>query len=247
MPDLRSQPEPPAIPETRERLIFAAMDLFIRQGYSSTGVAQILKAADCKSGSLYHFFPTKEDLLVAVLEKYKLMLWPEVMDPVFNRVTDPIERIFGVLDGYRRMLTITHHSCGCPIGNLALELADQLPTVRRLCAENFTGWREAIKGCFVAAIGRFPAGSDPEALASFVLTVMEGAVMQAKTYKDFDAFDQAMNALRDYIERLLAEGTHWPQPSGRTSAKSGVEKRKGRRSPSKPAKRGPAATTGKGA
>ena len=81
-------------PDTRQRILDAARDLFWRQGYSATGIAQILKAADANSGSLYYFFPTKEDLLLAVLEWYKANLWPEVIQPVFDRVTDPIERPF---------------------------------------------------------------------------------------------------------------------------------------------------------
>ena len=53
--------------ETRERIVEAARQLFFKQGYAATGVAEILKAAEANSGSLYHFFPSKEDLLVAVL------------------------------------------------------------------------------------------------------------------------------------------------------------------------------------
>src|SRR5437667_6580919 len=90
--------------ETRERLVEVARKLFWQQGYTSTGIAQILEAADAGSGSLYYFFPTKEDLLLAVLEWYKQNLWPVVVQPVFDRVADPIERIFGILDGYRRHL-----------------------------------------------------------------------------------------------------------------------------------------------
>jgi AcrR family transcriptional regulator len=49
----------------------------------------------------YYFFPTKEDLLFAVLDWYTQNLWPQVISPVFDRIDDPIERVFGVLDGYR--------------------------------------------------------------------------------------------------------------------------------------------------
>ena len=52
---------------TRDRLVEAARTLFWKHGYASTGIAQILKEADAGSGSLYYFFPTKEDLLLAVL------------------------------------------------------------------------------------------------------------------------------------------------------------------------------------
>ena len=103
--------------DTRDRLIEAARNLFLKQGYASTGIAQILEEADAGSGSLYYFFPTKEDLLLAVLEWYKANLLPMVVQPVFDRVSDPIERIFGILAGYLR-LEMTNCEYGCPIGNL---------------------------------------------------------------------------------------------------------------------------------
>ncbi len=183
------------------------MKLFHQNGYAATGIARILKEADARSGSLYYYFPTKEDLLLAVLEKYQDMLWPRVIQPVFDRVSDPIERIFGVLDGYRRMLIETKCTLGCPIGNIALELADSHPQVRRLCEENFNGWRDAIQSCLDEATDRFPADLDRRQLASFILTVMEGSVMQARAYKSLEPLDVAITQLRDYFERLLTDGS----------------------------------------
>ena len=55
--------------QTRERLVEAARKLFHQHGYRATGIAEILRAAEVNSGSLYYFFPSKEDLLVAVLER----------------------------------------------------------------------------------------------------------------------------------------------------------------------------------
>src|SRR5688572_20136660 len=60
---------------TRDRIIEAARDLFLTQGYNSTGLAQITQRAGVKSGSLYYFFPTKEDLLVAVLDFYRANIY----------------------------------------------------------------------------------------------------------------------------------------------------------------------------
>ena len=182
---------------TRERLVEAARSLFWKHGYSSTGIAQILKEADAGSGSLYYFFPTKEDLLLAVLEWYRENLWSQVVQPVFDRVTDPIERIFGILDAYRRGLLMTSYQHGCPIGNLALELADSHPAARELLAVNFTGWRKAIEQCLTESADRLPETLDREQLALFVLTTMEGAVMLARSYKDITPYDAAVTQLRD--------------------------------------------------
>jgi AcrR family transcriptional regulator len=204
-----------AASSTRLRLIEVAMQLFHSQGYSATGVSQILKEAGARSGSLYHFFASKEDLLIAVLEHYKELLWPMVIDPAFARTNDPIERVFAVLEGYRQALRMTECIFGCPIGNLALELGDSLPKARSLMAENFDGWKAAIQQCLDAARDRLPPDVDTAQLATFILTVMEGGVMQSRTYRDMKPFNDSVALLRDYFDRLM-QTAHGPQyPKGK--------------------------------
>jgi AcrR family transcriptional regulator len=199
---------------TRARLVEAAMELFAFHGYERTGLAQIARRAEANPGSLYYFFPTKEDLLLATLERRKELLYPEVLQPIWERVSDPIERVFGLLAGYRQMLIVTEFDHGCPIGNLVLELGNTHPNIRRLLAENFDNWLAAIEACFVEARERLPGRIVPRELAVFVLTTMEGAVMLARTYRNFEAYDAAIVTLRDYVEHLLAEGRAWsPDPA----------------------------------
>jgi AcrR family transcriptional regulator len=194
---------------TRERLVEAAMRLFTYQGYARTGLSEIAREASALPGSLYHFFPTKEDLLAAVLEARKKMMWPELLQPIWDRIDDPIERVFGLLDGYRQMLHVTDFEHGCPIGNLAIEVTESNPKIRHLIAENFDGWIAAVETCFREAKDRLPEEIDPKHLAVFVLTTMEGAVMLARTYRDYSAYDAAVASLRDYIDRLVATETEW--------------------------------------
>lgn len=194
-------------PDTRARLIEAAMELFVFQGYERTGLAQIARQAGARPGSLYYFFPTKEDLLTATLKRRLEQLWPEVLQPIWDRIDDPIERVFGLMAGYRQMLVMTEFSHGCPIGNLAIELAESHPHARTLMAQNFDQWLRAVADCFRAAADRLPPDTDADALAIFVLTNMEGAVMLARTYRSLQAYDSAITHLRDYVERLIAAGT----------------------------------------
>ncbi len=198
--------------ETKNRILEAAMDLFVYHGYERTGLAQIARKANVLPGSLYHFFPSKEDLLRATLEARLELLWPLVLEPIWSRIDDPIERVFGLLDGYRQMLTMTDYQHGCPIGNLVLELTESHPKIRELLAANFDNWKKAIANCFRAAADRLPENSDPEQLAGFALTTMEGAVMLARTYRNTDAYDQAIAAYRDYIERLIQSSREWRVP-----------------------------------
>lgn len=54
--------------ETRDRLLAAALDLFTRNGYDATGVAEICAAAGVSKGAFYHHFPSKQALFLALLE-----------------------------------------------------------------------------------------------------------------------------------------------------------------------------------
>src|SRR5260370_36853204 len=96
--------QPQAANTTRVRLLDAARYLFWEKGYAATGMAEILERAQANSGSFYHFFPSKEALLLAVLEADLEGLDPVVIQPPFARHRDPIARIFAILEGYRHRL-----------------------------------------------------------------------------------------------------------------------------------------------
>ncbi len=189
---------------TRERILFAALRLFSEKGYLSTSVADILREAGANSGSLYHFFPTKQDVLLAVLEMYRDGIYPMLLAPAWAGVEDPIERVFALLGAYREMLRTTECQYGCPIGSIALELHEPDPPVRQLLSVNFDGWVTQVKGCLDQAAHRLPAGTDTRALAVFVLTTMEGGVMQSRTHRTLEAFDASVAGLRSYVRLLEA-------------------------------------------
>jgi len=193
-----------ALRGTRDRLLEAARYLFWEKGYGGTGMAEILQRAQANSGSFYHFFTSKEALLLAVLEGYLEGLDPVVIQPAFASESDPIERVFAILAGYRERLLATECRYGCPLGRLALEIeAENLPA-HQLIERNFSAWTGAVRGCLEAARGRLPHGTDLDALATIVLTTMEGGVLQARSYRRIEPFDQSVAQLRNYFACLLA-------------------------------------------
>ncbi|HEV8017905.1 MAG TPA: TetR/AcrR family transcriptional regulator [Steroidobacteraceae bacterium] len=206
-------------PNTRTRLVVTAMQLFREKGYGSTSVADLLQAARVNSGSLYHFFPGKQDLLLAVLEAYHAGIQPLLLEPAWRGVADPIERVFALLATYRQALVTTECQYACPIGSLALELHEPDLPVRERLAANFSAWTDAIHQCLQAAGARLPRELDRRELAAFVLTTMEGAVMQARTFRDVGSFDAAVRQLRGYFERLLSEASRAGKSRGRAPAK----------------------------
>ncbi|HYD38137.1 MAG TPA: TetR/AcrR family transcriptional regulator [Allosphingosinicella sp.] len=191
--------------DTRQRIIESAMELFWAKGYGSTSIADILSRSQVNSGSLYHFFPGKQDLLIAVLEAYRDGIGEMLLEPAWAGVDDPVDRVFALLAKYRSLIVATDCEYGCPIGSLALELHEADPAVRRLLAENFQGWVDAVASCLEEARGRFPAGTDAKALAELALTVMEGGVMQARTHRDVGHFDRSVAQLRAYFDALMTK------------------------------------------
>jgi AcrR family transcriptional regulator len=208
-------------PSTRDRIIGAALGLFAAKGYGATTIADIAGAAKANPGSVYFFFPTKQEVLLAVLSAYSSGIHPMLLEPAWRGVEDPIARVFALLDRYRSLLTDSDCTYGCPIGSLALELHEPDPPVREALAANFAAWTAAIEACLDEAGTRLPADVDRHALAVFVLTTMEGAVMLARTYRGIEAYDSAIEQLHTYFARLQRK----PAARRAPEKKRGSEKR----------------------
>jgi len=188
--------------DPKQKIVHAAMELFALKGFNSTSISDLLSRTQHHSGSLYHFFPGKQDVLIAVLEAYREGIRPMLLEPAWKGIEDPIERIFALLRSYRGMLVETDCTYGCPIGSLALELHEPDPKVRELLAENFSAWTSAVESCLHEAGRRIPPDLDKRALAEFILTTMEGGVMQARTHRDIAYFDRNIAALRTHFDLL---------------------------------------------
>ena len=190
--------------QTRQRLIEAALYLFWERGFAGTSMSDLLGRAEVNSGSFYHFFDSKEALLKAVLELYIEALGPQIVAPAHAAAADPIERIFAILAGYRERILRTNCQYGCPLGRLALEIDPENRPAHALIAENFRGWIGAVRECLKEAKGRIRKGTDLDGLATYVLAVMEGGVMLARSYGMVEPFDQAVGQLRAHFQLLTA-------------------------------------------
>jgi AcrR family transcriptional regulator len=204
--------------DTRGRIVAAAMELVWEKGYNSTSIADILKRADVNGGSLYYFFPNKQDLLLAILDAYRGGIDEMLLQPAWRGVDDPFDRVFALLAAYRAMIVSTECFYGCPIGSLALELHEPDQPVRERLAANFSAWTAAVERCLEAA-GGWPPGTDLRRLAEFVLVTMEGGVMLTRTYRDVGHFDRAIAELRRHFELLRGAPPTTSPPPRRAAAR----------------------------
>ena len=216
---------------TRTKLIRTAMLLFWENGYHATSIADVLKKAKVNSGSLYHFFPGKSDLLAAVLDLYHDGIRQMLLEPPSAGLADPLQKIFAVLGRYRRSLLETDCFYCSPIGSLALELRDPDERVRVRLAKNLRAWTDVIDDCLQQSKLRIPAEVNRRELAQFVLTVMEGGVMQARTFRDVAYFDGAVRQLRHYFACLARGGSKRLMRRARIPARIVRKKAKSRIAP----------------
>jgi AcrR family transcriptional regulator len=188
---------------TRDRLVDSGRYLFWERGFAGTSMAELLAHAGVNSGSFYHFFESKEDLLRAVLEAYVKALRPMIVDPAFATTEDPVGRIFAILAGYRERILQTDCKYGCPLGRLALEIDPENRPAHKLIAENFQNWIGVVRDCVEQIKDQLPKTTDLEALSTYVLAVMEGGVMISRSCGSVEPFDRAVKQLHEHFRLLL--------------------------------------------
>ena len=118
--------------ESRQRLIECAAELFWENGYSATGISEILKQTGLPKGSFYFYFKSKDDLASAVTEYYqKILLEQFQSSSQGNDWESFIEEIFDYLFGRATGQTFA----GCPYAVMGMETALSNPTLASVFME----------------------------------------------------------------------------------------------------------------
>src|SRR3954452_10730815 len=125
---------------TKDRIVEASAGLFRRQGYSGTGVKQILAEASAPFGSLYHHFPGgKEQLGAATIRRSGYLygrLFPEHVEPA----PDLPSGTASFFAGAAQTLVDPAYADASPIATVALEVSPTSEPMREACADVFTAW-----------------------------------------------------------------------------------------------------------
>ena len=118
--------------ESRQRLIECAAELFWKNGYSATGISEILKQTGLPKGSFYFYFKSKDDLAIAVTEYYQKILLEQFQNSSQENAWERfIEEIFNYLSGRTTGQTFA----GCPYAVLGMETALSKPALSSVFME----------------------------------------------------------------------------------------------------------------
>lgn len=185
--------------DTRAEIISIGMEMISLQGYSATGIDAVLRRAGVPKGSFYHYFGSKEEFGLAVIDHFARR-YAEIVDSFLkDEELTPLNRIRKYLETGLARLTQNQCTKGCLVGNLGQELADQNERFRTRLDEIFRSWKEQIATCVEEAqrAGELAHDLDPGVLAGFILSGLEGAILRAKVMK-------SPEPMRDFIETLFA-------------------------------------------
>ena len=195
-PARRSPGDPPVEPaqEVRDRILDTASRLFYERGVRAVGVDLVVLEAAVAKTSLYRYFPTKDDLIVAFLEREDLEFWA-LWDSVAERHADDPA---GELDAHMRWIgerLARSNYRGCPQINVAAEFAEQDHPARQVSQRHMQALRARLHD--IAKRLNVPR---PKQLAAQLAVLVNGAFVSSGLL----GADEAIGVLRAALKALLA-------------------------------------------
>lgn len=185
--------------DTYQRIVDSAKDLMYARSYADVGVAAICDHARVKKGSFYHFFTSKQELTLAVLDTYYADYKNNIINIAFSSTLKPMERLATfnklVIEFQQDIYSQTGHIYGCPFGNLATEMATQDEAIRQKIGHLFTKLQQLLHNTLQEAMDNGDIEPiDPDATARALLAYIEGSMMLAKTHNDPTVLQQLLPA-----------------------------------------------------
>ena len=176
---------------TKQRIINAAKSRFHDKSYANVGIKEICDSANVQKGSFYHFFRSKRDLVIAVIDEFAKDWADGFVSEAFDTTIAPMERIDYLLDAayfwQKSVKNIKGKMPGCLFGNLALEISTQDDILRLKLDAVFlqakTRFKETLEDA-IAAKEIKPL--DVDATAEAMLAYLEGILLLAKSKNNPD-------------------------------------------------------------
>ena len=175
--------------ETKEKIIQAAFGLIHKKGFNNTGIQEILKTAGVPKGSFYFYFQNKDDLGLHLID-YFLVSFISMADETLKTDKSPIEQLRLFFDRLLHNCEEADFQGGCLIGNLAQESGGLDDKFRVKLNEAFNVIQGKIKQFLENAVlnNELPETMDVDETAGFILSGLEGAILQMKVAKSTGPF-----------------------------------------------------------
>lgn len=179
-----------------------------QRGYQAASLQEILARAGVTKGALYHHFPHKKALGLAVLERLAQMVERMWLAPL-EGAADPVTALQEAIRAAGQSLGWEDLLLGCPLQNLAGEMAPLDEDFRRGAAEIYQMWRDGVAAALAQGQrqGLVRPELDPGAAAVFFVAALSGGRTQAKTARDAGLLAATAATLVAWLDTLRVPGT----------------------------------------
>lgn len=187
---------PTSVTHPRERLVRTAAALVHRQGWTITGINQILTEAGIPKGSFYYYFRSKEALGVAVLQHHYGNLKTFLERTLLNESLSLDDALHAFFVEVTTGPLAAEYKYGCPVGNLANEIATQCPALLAEASRALDLYRDSFTA--LARRGQkegFPSNFDSHAFGRIATMLVQGAFLASKSDGTTEALSLAHNAI----------------------------------------------------
>lgn len=186
---------------TRQFIIEKTAPIFNEKGFAGTSLNDLTQATGLTKGSIYGNFESKDEVALAVFD-YNHNRVTEYIKAKILATEHAIERLLVYPAVYRNYLKVPFMQTGCPILNTATEADDTHPPLKEKAAHALAFWKKAIENQVKRGIARreIKADTNPTEVAVILISLIEGAFMQAKVTGRTTELKIAM----DYLEKMIA-------------------------------------------
>ncbi len=183
----------------KDRILITASELFYSQGIRATGVDAIAKAAKTTKMSLYRYFPSKEDLVVAFLRKRDedFRIW--FVAQIDEKADNPKDKLVAIFDVINEWMAIPEFR-GCAFINASAEFPLEDNPVHQVSAEFYDKFRH-----YIADLARQTGMKSPDNLALQLSLLVEGAIVSEQMKRHSGSAEQAKQAAIMIIEASLGD------------------------------------------
>jgi TetR/AcrR family transcriptional repressor of nem operon len=187
---------------TRRRIVEQSAAVFNRHGYSGTSMSALMAATGLEKGGLYRHFESKEDLAAAAFD----YAWETVTEPRRRGLEDCRTSLEKLLLVVRNFVAPPQRAIpgGCPLLNTAIENDDGNAVLRERARGALDEWRSGIAEIVCQGVrgGELRADIDPIAVATIVISSLEGAIMFSRLEKTREALFTVGEHLEGYLRSL---------------------------------------------
>jgi len=189
---------------TRLRILEAGFREIHRQGYQAASIANILADTGLTKGALYHHFPSKKELGLAVIDE---MIGVNLIERYIVPLRDaesPVQALIEVI-GEKRGVSEEYIRLGCPLNNLMQEMSPVDEDFRSRLNCILGRWQDAFQDALWRAqtAGELRDDVDCRGAALFIVSAWEGCVGIAKNMQSAESFRACLSQLQSYVRNLL--------------------------------------------